>query len=77
MGLIWLLVLAGIGAVAYFAVKGRMIRLREEIEAQFRKANQRRASTLPSESMSKCATCGTYLAPAQQKNCGKTGCPYR
>ena len=76
MGFIWLLVLVGLGALAYFAIKGRMIRLREEIEQALRRGGQRRSS-LPSEDMVKCATCGTYIAPSQQKNCGKPNCPYQ
>ena len=77
MGLLWPLILIGLGALAYFAIKGRMIRLREEIETALRRAGQKRGSTLPSEDMVKCPTCDTYIAPSQQKNCGKTGCPYR
>ena len=77
MGLIWLLALLGLGALAYFAIKGRVIRLREEFEAALRRAGQRPASSLPSEDMVKCTTCGTYIAPSQQKNCGKPNCPYR
>lgn len=75
MGFLWLLLLIGLGALAYFAIKGRMIRLREEIEQALRRAGQRRSS-LPSEDMVKCPTCGTYIAPSQQKNCGKPNCPY-
>ena len=75
MGFIWLLLLVGLGALAYFAIKGRMIRLREEIQEALRRAGQRRSS-LPSEDMVKCPTCGTYIAPSQQKNCGKPNCPY-
>ena len=77
MGLIWLLVLLGVGAIAYFAVKGRIVRLREEFEEALRRATRGRRSSLPSEDMIKCPTCGTYLAPSQQKNCGKDGCPYK
>ena len=77
MGFIWLLILVGLGALGYFAIKGRMIRLREELQEALRRAQQPRGSSLPSEDMVKCATCGTYIAPSQQKNCGKPGCPYR
>ena len=77
MGFFWLLTLLGLGALAYFAIKGRMIRLREEFEAALRRAGQKRGSSLPSEDMVKCPTCETYIAPSQQKNCGKPGCPYR
>ncbi|MCE9521801.1 MAG: hypothetical protein K8S25_05140 [Alphaproteobacteria bacterium] len=77
MGFIWLLSLLVLGALAYFAIKGRVIRLREEFEAALRRAGQRPPSSLPSEDMVKCATCGTYVAPSQQKNCGKPNCPYR
>jgi len=77
MGLLWLLILIGLGALVYFGVKGRIIRLREEFEQAMRKATQGRRSSLPSEDMIKCPTCGTYSAPGQTKNCGKQGCPYR
>jgi hypothetical protein len=77
MGLIWLLILLGIGALAYFAIKGRMQRLREEFEQALRRATQRPKSSLPSEDMVKCPTCGTYSAPSQTKNCGKADCPYK
>jgi hypothetical protein len=76
MGLFWILILLAIGGLAYFAVKGRIVRLREEFEQALRRATQGRRSSLPSEDMVKCPTCGTYFAPAQQKNCGKEGCPY-
>jgi hypothetical protein len=76
MGLFWLLILA-LGVLAYFAVKGRIVRLREEFEQALRRATQRPRSSLPSEDMVKCPTCGTYSAPSQQKNCGKEGCPYK
>lgn len=77
MGLLWLLILLAVGALAYFAIKGRIVRLREEFEQALRRANQGRRSSLPSEDMVKCPTCGTYSAPSQQKNCGKEGCPYK
>ena len=77
MGLIWLLILLGVGALAYFAIKGRMARLREEFEQALRRATQRPKSSLPSEDMVKCPTCGTYSAPAQTKNCGKPECPHK
>jgi ribosomal protein L32 len=77
MGLLWLLILIGLGALAYFAMKGRIIRLREEFEQAMRKATQGRRSSLPSEDMVKCPTCGTYSAPGQTKNCGKAACPYK
>ena len=77
MGFIWLLIILGLGALAYFAIKGRMLRLRDELQEALRRAGQGRKSSLPSEDMVKCATCGTYVAPSQQKNCGKAGCPYR
>lgn len=76
MGFVWLLVILGLGALAYFAIKGRMLRLRDELHEALRRAGQRRGSSLPSEDMIKCPTCGTYVAPSQQKNCGKAGCPY-
>jgi hypothetical protein len=78
MGLLWLLILLGLGALAYFAIKGRMVRLREEFEQALRKATQGRPrSSLPSEDMVKCPACGTYSAPSQTKNCGKPECPYK
>ena len=42
MGLLWLILILGLGALAYFAIKGRIVRLREEIEQQLRKASQPR-----------------------------------
>jgi len=78
MGLLWILILLGVGALAYFAIKGRMVRLREEFEQALRKATQARPrSSLPSEDMTKCPACGTYSAPTQTKNCGKPECPYK
>jgi ribosomal protein L32 len=76
MGFFWLLILLGLGALAYFAIKGRMIRLREELQEALRRA-QKRGTSLPSEDMVKCPTCGTYFAPSQLKNCGKPECPYK
>lgn len=72
MGLGWLLVILGIGALAYFAIKGRIIRLREEFQEALRRA-QVRKSSLPSEDMKKCPTCGTYYAPST-KDCGNPNC---
>jgi len=77
MGFIWLLILLGVGALAYFAMKGRVVRLREEFEQALRRASQRPKSSLPSEDMVKCPACGTYSAPSQTKNCGKVECPYK
>ena len=77
MGLMWLLVIIGLGALAYFAIKGRMLRIRDELQEALRRAGQRPGSSLPSEDMIKCPTCETYIAPSQQKNCGKPNCPYR
>ena len=77
MGLLWLLALLALGALAYFAVKGRIVRLREEFQEALRKAQGRRSASLPSEDMQKCPTCGTYFAPSQQRNCGKPECPYK
>jgi hypothetical protein len=77
MGLFWILILLAIGALAYLAMRGRIARLREEFEEALRRATQGRRSSLPSEDMTKCPTCGTYLAPSQQKNCGKENCPYK
>jgi ribosomal protein L32 len=77
MGLLWLLILGAIGALVYFGVKGRIIRLREEFEQAMRRAGQGRRANLPGEDMVKCPTCGTYSAPTQVKNCGKPGCPYK
>jgi len=77
MGFLWLLVLLALGALAYFAVKGRIVRLREEFQEALRKAGARRGTSLPSEDMQKCAICGTYVAASLQKNCGKPECPYK
>ena len=71
-----LLVLAVIAAVIYFAVKGRIIRLREEFEAALRRAQGNTKKPIATEEMVKCPTCGTYAVATQQKNCGKPGCPY-
>ncbi len=78
MGLFSLLLLAGVGALIYFGVKGRMIRLREEFAETMRRARQGNAKKpIATEEMVKCPTCGTYAVPTQQKNCGKAGCPYK
>ena len=76
MGFFTLLILAALGALIYFGVKGRIVRLREEFAEALRRAQGKRAEKLPSVSMVACPTCGTYAAPGQQKNCGKSGCPY-
>jgi hypothetical protein len=76
MGLFTLLILGLLGALIYFGVKGRIVRLREEFAEALRKAQGKRAEKLPSESMTACPTCGTYAAPGAQKDCGKSGCPY-
>ena len=72
----WILILLTIGALAYFAIKGRIIRLREEFQDALRRAQQGRKSTFPSEDMVKCEKCDTYSAPSQAKGCGKPNCPY-
>lgn len=72
----WILSLLILGALAYFAIKGRILRLQEEFKEALRRAQQGRKSSFPSEDMVKCATCGVYSAPTQSKNCGKPGCPY-
>lgn len=78
MGLGTLLILGLIGALIYFGVKGRIVRLREEFDAAMRRATQGNAKKpIATEEMTKCPTCGTYSAPSQQKNCGKPGCPYK
>ncbi len=78
MGLLSLFLLAGVGALIYFGVKGRMIRLREEFAEAMRRATQGGAKKpIATEEMVKCPTCGTYAVPTQQKNCGKPGCPYK
>ncbi len=74
---VWILMLLGVGALAYFAIKGRIIRLRDEFQEALRRAAQGRPSSLPSEDMVKCQACGIYSAPSQQRNCGKTECPYK
>lgn len=75
MGLFTLLILAAIGALIYFGVKGRMIRLREEFAEALRRAQGNRPQNLPGESMIECPTCRTYTTG--QRNCGKSGCPYK
>lgn len=75
--MLWILALLALGALAYFAIKGRIIRMQQEFQEALRRAQQGRKSSLPSEDMVKCEACGTYSAPAQLKNCGKPGCPYR
>jgi hypothetical protein len=77
MGFFTLLILGLLGALIYFGVKGRIVRLREEFAEALRKAQGNRPKNLPSESMTECPTCGTYAAPGSQKNCGKQGCPYK
>lgn len=77
MGFFTLLILGILGALIYFGVKGRIVRLREEFAEALRKAQGKRPENLPSESMTQCKTCGTYIATGQQKNCGKNGCPYQ
>jgi hypothetical protein len=77
MGFFTLLILGLLGALIYFGVKGRIVRLREEFAEALRKAQGKRPANLPSESMTQCKTCGTYIATGQQKNCGKNGCPYQ
>jgi hypothetical protein len=74
--MVWILVLLAIGTLAYLAIKGRIIRLREEFQDALRRAQQRPKSSLPSEDMTKCEICGTYLAPSQKRDCGKQGCPF-
>ncbi len=76
MGFFTLLILGLLGALIYFGVKGRIVRLREEFAEALRRAQGKRPENLPSESMTQCKTCGTYIATGQQKNCGKQGCPY-
>jgi hypothetical protein len=77
MGFFTLLILGLLGALIYFGVKGRIVRLREEFAEALRRAQGKRPENLPSESMTQCKTCGTYIATGQQKNCGKNGCPYQ
>jgi hypothetical protein len=74
--MVWILVLLAIGTLAYLAIKGRIIRLREEFQEALRRAQQPPKSSLPSEDMTRCGVCGTYSAPSQKKDCGKQGCPY-
>ena len=77
MGFFTLLILGLLGALIYFGVKGRIVRLREEFAEALRRAQGKRPENLPSESMTQCKTGGTYIATGQQKNCGKNGCPYQ
>lgn len=74
--MVWILSLLLIVALAYFAIKGRIVRLREEFQEALRRAQQGPKSSFPSEDMVKCETCGIYSAPSQLKNCGKPNCPY-
>ena len=68
----------GILAVGYFALRGRAVRLREQMQDALRRAGERAASNrLPSESMIKCPTCGTYAAPGQQRACERADCAYK
>jgi hypothetical protein len=76
MGPVLLAVLA-ILAVAYFAIRGRALRFREQLQEALRRAGQRAQNQLPTEDMIKCPTCGTYIAPGQQKTCGRPDCPYK
>ncbi len=65
-------------AVAYFAIRGRAIRFREQLQEALRRATERTATNqLPMEDMIKCPTCGTYSAPGQQRACDRVDCPYR
>jgi len=65
-------------AVAYFALRGRALRLREQMQEALRRASERAATNrLPAESMTKCAACGTYFAPGQQRACDRADCPHR
>lgn len=74
--MVWILVLLAIGTLAYLAIRGRIIRLREEFQEALRRAQKHPKSTLPSEDMTKCDVCGTYLAPSQKRDCGRANCPY-
>ena len=70
--------LLAILAVAYFAIRGRAVRLREQLQEALRRAGERAAANrLPTESMIKCQVCGTYSAPGHQRACERTDCPYR
>jgi hypothetical protein len=77
MGAGFLVVLAVL-AVAYFAIRGRAIRFREQLQEALRRATERTAANqLPTEDMIKCPICGTYSAPGQQRACDRADCPYR
>ena len=76
MGAVFLVVMA-ILAVAYFAIRGRAIRFREQLQEALRRAGQRAQSQIPTQDMIKCPICGTYSAPGQQKACDRADCPYR
>jgi hypothetical protein len=72
------LALVAILAVAYFAARGRAVRIREQLQEALRRATERAATNqLPSESMIKCPVCGTYSAPGQQRACDRADCAYR
>ena len=74
--MVWVFALLGLGVLAYFAIRGRIIRLKEELQEALRRAQHGRKSSFPSEDMIKCQTCETYSAPTQLRNCGKPNCPY-
>ena len=76
MGAVFLVVMA-ILAVAYFAIRGRAIRFREQLQEALRRAGQRAQNQIPTQDMIKCTSCGTYSAPGQQKACDRADCPYR
>ena len=76
MGAVFLVVMA-ILAVAYFAIRGRAIRFREQLQEALRRAGQRAQNQIPTQDMIKCPTCGTYSAPGQQKICDRPDCHYR
>jgi hypothetical protein len=72
------LALVAILAVAYFAARGRAVRIREQLQEALRRATERAATNqLPGESMIKCPVCGTYSAPGQQRACDRADCAYR
>jgi cbb3-type cytochrome oxidase subunit 3 len=80
--MLWL-ILAFLGAVAYFAWRGRRERLKEAARELLKKAAQGQTHSAPKnsatpvavEDMRACPQCGDYV-PAGAKNCGKLGCPY-
>jgi hypothetical protein len=63
------LVLAAIIAAVWYGFKAISRRNKAKTAADQRKATE------AVEDMTACTTCGTYVT-SDQRNCGKSGCPY-